>query len=746
MATSRPSISLALILKNEEKNINRLLDSVEGCFDEIVVADTGSTDKTKEICEARGCKVFDFKWIDNFAAARNFAFSKATCEYIAWLDGDDCLHNRDAFIKWRDHAMEFGDYFLAPYHYALDKEGKPLITFVRERVFKRKINPTWVYDVHEGVLPQPGWRISQITTWAVDHHRDAEDVKQDRSRNIKIVEKMKKEGRLDARMQFYYAKELYENNQPFDAIREFDDALELELQPHDKILALQYAGYASLAVHDSLKEELKDERLKAVDKAIEYALKGIKMDPHRAEFHALAGDAYLRVGNLAACVPYFAAAKASLANTESKHAKPTFQFKHLYKEAPTLQLSKIYLHLGLLDKAKAEAKEAIEKYDSVEGKKILEELERIEKLVTVKQNQVETDEIVFTCPPQTAYEFDEEIYKTKPLGGSETALVQMAKWLHKKTKRRVIVFNMRKERLVSESGVEYRPTTELNQYMSQFKPGVEIKWRHNIKTTDAPSYLWCHDLFTPGVEQIQNFDYFLALSPFHKNYTMGLQGVDEDKIIVTRNGIDPEKFKFERKPKDPNKIVWMSSPDRGLDRCIDVMELVREKFPDAKLHVYYGIEGLYKYGPQMSALADHLKAKMAQRDWIIYHGFTEQNKMYQEVSDAVVWCHPNDFIETYCISAIECLSNGIFPVVRRLGALADTLKCAEDKGKAILLDYAWDDPEGKNMHANAVISVLQNKSWEGMDFKADDWAWEKVADDWIDMMKLNQDNLHEKTA
>ncbi len=392
-----------------------------------------------------------------------------------------------------------------------------------------------------------------------------------------------------------------------------------------------------------------------------------------------------------------------------------------------------------MDKAKKEAQECIDAYGNEEAKSVLAEVSRIATLTSVNNNQVETEDIVFSCPPQNVYEFDEEGYKTKAYGGSETALIQMARLLKEKTGRTVKVFAMRNDDLVADSGVEYLSNKNLSDYFSKNKPKVHVQWRHNIKLTNAKSYLWCHDLFTPTVESGLNADKFLALSPFHKNYTMALQGLPEDKIIVTRNGIDPSKFNYVRKPKNPNKFVYMSSPDRGLDRAMMVMDLVRKEFPDAELHVYYGIENLYKYGPAMAALADKLKGMMSDRPWVKYHGFTEQNKMYEEVSDAVVWIHPCNFIETYCISALECLANGIFPVTRRLGALADTLKDAEKKRQAILIDHqTWDDEAfWLKKYADACCRVVLNRQWENIEFDLDENSWANIADTWIEFMGLN---------
>ena len=85
------TLSICMIVKNEEELLARCLNSVKDLVDEIVIVDSGSTDKTLQIAKSFGAKIFYFEWCNDFSKARNFAFSKATSDYILWLDADDVM-------------------------------------------------------------------------------------------------------------------------------------------------------------------------------------------------------------------------------------------------------------------------------------------------------------------------------------------------------------------------------------------------------------------------------------------------------------------------------------------------------------------------------------------------------------------------------------------------------------------------------------------------------------------------------
>src|SRR3989344_859109 len=97
---AKPTITLCMITKNEEKSLADCLNSAKDVIDEIIIVDTGSTDKTKEIakkfCDMRTrsqltAKIYDFKWIDDFSAARNESLKYATKDWILVLDADELI-------------------------------------------------------------------------------------------------------------------------------------------------------------------------------------------------------------------------------------------------------------------------------------------------------------------------------------------------------------------------------------------------------------------------------------------------------------------------------------------------------------------------------------------------------------------------------------------------------------------------------------------------------------------------------
>jgi len=294
---------------------------------------------------------------------------------------------------------------------------------------------------------------------------------------------------------------------------------------------------------------------------------------------------------------------------------------------------------------------------------------------------------------------------------------------------------------VSPEGVVYKPAQLMWEYFCGRKPEVHIAWRHNIKLTDAPTYLWCHDLTTPGAEKHDVYEKIICLSNFHKNYVQVQQGIPDSKIVVSRNGVNVSRFET-KKTKIPTKIVWPSSADRGLDRAIDIVEKARLRSGvDFELHVYYGMENMKKYPGPYQQMAIDLEKKMSERPWVKYHGNVEQKHLAQEMLEASMWLYPANFIETYCITVLEAVCAGVYPIVREIGALKDTVRPFYDKDMAdlVFLDAAND--EEKNAWADLVIDCYNLKKWEKVSMNGFDYSWEGVADQFMDFMKVKEETI-----
>ena len=147
-------LSLCMIVKNEENNLANCLSNANNYADEVIVVDTGSTDKTKEIASKFTSKIFDFEWVQDFSKARNFAFDQAKNEYLMWLDADDILNESTVqeIIKWKKEGEDC-DVIICPYVTCVDENNKPLFQFNRERIVKNDKRFRFKERVHEAITP-----------------------------------------------------------------------------------------------------------------------------------------------------------------------------------------------------------------------------------------------------------------------------------------------------------------------------------------------------------------------------------------------------------------------------------------------------------------------------------------------------------------------------------------------------------------------------------------------------------------
>jgi GT2 family glycosyltransferase/Tfp pilus assembly protein PilF len=148
-------VSLCMIAKNEEHNLPACIGSVKDLVDEIIVVDTGSSDRTREVAAELAARVFDFPWVDSFAAARNQSLRHATGDWVLWLDADDRVDQenqgklRELFAGLRDENTAYVLKCLCE----PDPISGSATVVDHVRVFRHDPELRWRYRVHEQILP-----------------------------------------------------------------------------------------------------------------------------------------------------------------------------------------------------------------------------------------------------------------------------------------------------------------------------------------------------------------------------------------------------------------------------------------------------------------------------------------------------------------------------------------------------------------------------------------------------------------
>lgn len=206
------TISSCLIVKNEIKNLPLLIDDLKQFCEEIIIVDTGSTDGTFEWLNEHSndvLKVYTFEWINDFAAARNFSFSKANCDWIFWCDADDripeTLINIINDTKKILHETPYNA-FIMRYQFGVG------CNIPRNRLLKRANNPVWIGRCHEYVTFDDLYTttLGDEFTSSIMHQR--EHPHSERNLEIFVDQILDLNAELSYRDLYYYTNELRDND------------------------------------------------------------------------------------------------------------------------------------------------------------------------------------------------------------------------------------------------------------------------------------------------------------------------------------------------------------------------------------------------------------------------------------------------------------------------------------------------------------------------------------------------------
>lgn len=330
--------------------------------------------------------------------------------------------------------------------------------------------------------------------------------------------------------------------------------------------------------------------------------------------------------------------------------------------------------------------------------------------------------------------------ETGSLGGSETALISVARALRKRG-HEVRVYCECPSPGVYD-GVQYYDKSQFIEHNSLAAIDVLIasRWFHFLAAPIAAGLrvMWLHDILV-GHEEFMGGQYqtdlVMPLSDFHiENYCEKLPHL-RSLMWKTANGVDVDLVQKCIKPKVPGKLIYTSRPERGLHFLLkDILPKIVAKRPDVKL--YYANYDTSALGapPQVKQIVEMCDGMAkANPQHVVPMGHLTKEALYQQMSSAQLQLFPTDFPEIFCISAIEAQACGTPFVSTNDFALRETV--GADSG--VLVDGHPTDEDYANRFANKVLDLLDDQerlsamSAAGMPFvKSSGFTWDAVAESW----------------
>jgi tetratricopeptide (TPR) repeat protein len=288
-----PRISLAMIVKDEEATLPVCLGSIADLVDEIVVVDTGSTDRTRDVAARFGARVHDVPWPDSFAAARNASLSRATGSWIFWLDADDFLdvaNRRKLQVLFESLGDENSAYLLKCVSRVSSASGSTIVG-ERPQLFRNRPDVRWENRVHEQIVPaivRSGGilRTSDVEIQHTGYQEEAHRLRKE-ERNLRLSRLDVAERPDDPCILFHLGKSLLSLGRPAEALPVLERGLE-RADPGESLMRKLFAQVAHT-----------QQRLGRLDQALATCQQGRQRFPDDVEL--LYQESYLRLrgGDLA---------------------------------------------------------------------------------------------------------------------------------------------------------------------------------------------------------------------------------------------------------------------------------------------------------------------------------------------------------------------------------------------------------------------------------------------------------------
>jgi hypothetical protein len=722
-------LHLTMIVKNAGDSFEDVLKHNFQFFDRWTILDTGSTDNTIDIINRvlvgkKKGQLFQEPFI-NFRDSRNRCLDLAgnECKFIIMLDDTYKIEEnlRDFLITVR--GDQFSDSF-SLYIKSNDSE------YGSNRIIKSDSGLRYIYKLHEVITPK-----NNINVIIPMHHAFIFDYRSDymekrtmdrKQYDLKILHEMVEDEPEDSRALYYLG-------QTYNLLDRYNSALEFFLKriehPDEGFIQEKIDACFEAARLCNFKLNYPWEECEKL------YIKAYEMDTSRP-------DSLYFIG-----IHYYLEKQHHIAYEYMKKAfEIGYPIHCQYSLKPTLSyyyLPKFLAELSFIFENETLGKECCELFlsknaedDSIDyytmkcwNKIYTKLIDKPKMPIFIENKNNSKPYFVFLADggfePWTGRDIE-----TKGVGGSETFIIEMSRYIQKQNYFDVIVFCNCYNNDVYEN-VQYRKISEYKSFInnndintvmiSRYPEYLPVTYKGNVKNV----YLILHDLIPQGevIVRNQKLRKILCLSEWHCDQFKGMFEILRDLVIPFGYGIDFKLFS-KNVEKQKHKFIYSSFPHRGLLPLLEMWPSIYSKYPDAMLHIHCDLDGKWVNSvrpDEMNRIKELIKKHPG---GLYYEGWTSKSKLADNWLTSEIWFYPCTFLETFCLTALEAALTNTLVITTEIGSLQNTVadrgvviegnaytKEWQDKALNELFSII-DDPIRKNLYLKKNNSWAKNLSWE----------------------------------
>jgi len=721
-------LHLTMIVKNAGDSLDDVLKHNFSLFDRWTILDTGSTDNTIDIINSvlvgkKKGQLFQEPFI-NFRDSRNRCIDLAgnECKFIIMLDDTYKIEQdlRKFLITVR--GDQFSDSF-SLYIKSNDSE------YGSNRIIKSDSGLRYIYKLHEVISPKNNINviIPMHWTYIFDYRSDyMEKRTMDRKKyDLKILHEMVEDEPNDSRALYYLG-------QTYNLLDRYESALEFFLKRVDH----QDEGFIQEKI-DACFEAARVCNFKLNypwEECEKLYKKAYDMDPSRPDSLYFIGIHYYLDKQYTIAYEYMKKAFEIGYPIHCQYSlKPTLSYYYLPKFLAELSfmfenenLGKECCDLFLSKNPKDDG--SIEYYTMKCWNKIFTKLTDKPKTPIFVENK---DKPYFVFLADGGFEqWTGKDIETKGVGGSETFVIEMSRYIQKQGYFNVVVFCNCPENEIYEN-VRYRKINEYKSFInnnvidtvivSRYPEYLPVTYKGNVENI----YLILHDLIPQGEIIIRNkkLRKILCLSEWHCEQFKNMFEILKDLVIPFGYGIDFNLFS-KKVEKQKHKFIYSSFPHRGLLPLLEMWPSIYSKYPDAMLHIHCDLDGNWVNTVRPEEMMKIKELIKTHPDGIYYEGWTNKQKLADNWLTSEIWFYPCTFLETFCLTALESALTNTLVITSDLGSLQNTVgdRGIVIKGNAYSKDWQEtalnelfsiiDEPIKKNFYLKKNNVWAKNLSWE----------------------------------